>query len=108
MKTRVSIVSSEKRENLYPVAGGQPRKVVSYKCKCILHAADGTIDVGTLSVPEAIAPEGLVPGDYVLDYRAGRGFTEDRIIGVLHSVEPFAAGRPQAKPEANQPQQKAA
>lgn len=108
MKTRVTIVGSEKRENLYPVAGGQPRKVVSYKCKCILHGADGVVDVGTLTVPESVAPEGVLPGDYLIDYRAGRGFSEDKIMGILHSIEPFAAGRSQPKPEAPQPQQKAA
>lgn len=108
MKTRVTIVGSEKRENLYPVAGGQPRKVTSYKCKCVLHLADGTVDVGTLNVPEALAPEGVAPGDYLLEYRAGRGFSEDKIVGVLHSMEPMAAGRAATKPDASQAQQKAA
>lgn len=102
MKTRVSVVGVERKENLYPVAGGAPRKVVSHKCKVILHLPDGGVDVGTLTVPEALAPEGVTPGDYHVEFRAGRGFSEDKIIGVMFSFEGIAsAGRPAvAKQEA--------
>lgn len=100
MKTRVTVVGAERKENLYPVAGGQPRKVVSHKCKIILHLPDGQIDVGTLTVPEALAPEGVNPGDYLVEYRAGRGFSEDKIIGVMHSFEAMPAGRPAQSPAA--------
>lgn len=103
MKTRVTVVGAERKENLYPVAGGAPRKVVSHKCKVILHLPDGGIDVGTLTVPDALAPEGVTPGDYNVEFRAGRGFSEDKIVGVMFSFEGIAsAGRPavQAKPEA--------
>lgn len=89
MQTRVTVVGAERREALYPVAGGQPRKVVSHVCKVILNLPDGTIDVGTLKVPETFAPEGVTPGDYMVEYRAGRGFKEDQIIGVMHSFEPM-------------------
>lgn len=95
MKTRVTVVGAERKENLYPVAGGAPRKVVSHKCKVILHLPDGGIDVGTLTVPDALAPEGVTPGDYNVEFRAGRGFSEDKIIGVMFSFEGLAGpGRP--------------
>lgn len=106
MKVRVTVVGSERQERLYAQAGGgQPRKVVSHKCKVILHGEGGVVDVGTLSVPEALAPEGVQPGDYLIDYRAGRGFSEDKIVGLLHSIEPMQAGRRPADP---QPQKAAA
>lgn len=101
MKTRISVVGSDRKENLYPVAGGAPRKVVSHKCKVILHLPDGTVDVGTMTVPDALAPEGVQPGDYYVEFRAGRGFSEDKIIGVMHSFE-------SAKPVQNVPAPKEA
>lgn len=104
MKTRVSVVGSERREALYPVAGGQPRKVVSHQLKVILHLPDGTVDVGTMKVPDALAPEGVAPGDYLVEFRAGRGFKEDQIIGVMHSFEAVGSAKPQQKPEAVKPQ----
>lgn len=103
METRVTVVGVERKENLYPVAGGQPRKVVSHQCKVILHLPDGVIDVGTMKVPDALAPEGVQPGDYMVEFRAGRGFSEDKIVGVMHSfraVKPQgAAKQPEAKPQ---------
>lgn len=105
MKTRVTVVGAERKENLYPVAGGQPRKVVSHKCKVILHLHDGTIDVGTLTVPESLAPEGVQPGDYAVEYRAGRGFSEDKIIGVMHTFEAVGKQAPAAAPKQEAPKQ---
>lgn len=96
MKTRVTVVGAERKENLYPVAGGAPRKVVSHKCKVILHLPDGAVDVGTLTVPDALAPEGVTPGDYQVEFRAGRGFSEDKIIGVMHSFEGVGRAAPAA------------
>jgi hypothetical protein len=103
MKSRVTVVGVERKENLYPVAGGAPRKVVSHKCKVILHLPDGGIDVGTLTVPDVLAPEGVTPGEYTVEFRAGRGFSEDKIVGVMFSFEGIAsAGKPSvaAKQEA--------
>jgi hypothetical protein len=76
---RVTVLSAERRENVYE----GNRKVVSYKCKVILHLEGGAVDVGTLTVPEALAPEGVTPGDFHISYRAGRGYKEDKIIGVM-------------------------
>lgn len=95
MQTRVTVVGAERREALYPVAGGAPRKVVSHVCKVILNLPDGTLDVGTLKVPETFAPEGVIPGDYMVEYRAGRSFKEDQIIGVMHSFEAVRKAAPQ-------------
>lgn len=110
MKTRVTVLSSERRENTYE----GNRKSVSHKCKVIIHKADGSVDVGTLSVPDALAPAPavagehavVVPGDYAIDYAAGRGFSEDKVIGVLCLFElmgkpsvPVAGPQPVKAPE---------
>lgn len=86
-ESRITVLGAEERVNLYPVPGGKPREVKSYTCKVMLHTPDGQIDVGTLTVPSSLAPEGVQPGDYLVSYRAGRGFKEDKIVGVMHSFE---------------------
>jgi len=97
MKTRVTVLSAERREAVYE--GG--RKSVSHKCKIILHLPDGGVDVGTLTVPDALAPEGVTPGDYHVEYRAGRGYSEDKIIGVMFSFEGVARAGQAAESKAN-------
>lgn len=88
MDTRVTVVASETRKALYPSkTGGAPREVVSHVCKVIMFQHDGTIDVSTMKVPETLAPEGVVPGDYVVDYRAGRSFKDDAMVGVMCKFE---------------------
>lgn len=95
MKIRLTIVGAERKEAFYASkTGGAPRKVISYVCKSIINKADGTLDVGTIKVPESLVPEaqfpqGVLPGEYVVDYSAGRGFKEDAIIGVMVSFEVY-------------------
>lgn len=101
MKVRVSIVSSEKLERFYE--GG--RKSVSYVCKCVIHD-EGKVDVGTLRVPEALAPEGVVPGDYWIDFKAGRMFNDDAVNGRLCLLE--AASAVSSRPSAVQKEVKVA
>ncbi|WP_371322852.1 hypothetical protein VX159_10575 [Dechloromonas sp. ZY10] len=88
MQSRVTVVASETRKALYPSkSGGAPREVTSHVCKVILFKHDGTIDVSTMKVPEALAPNGVTPGDYLVDYCAGRSFKEDAMVGVMCTFE---------------------
>lgn len=103
MKTRISILASERKESVYE--GG--RKSVKYVCKCVIHAEDGSVDVGTLNVPERFAPEGVLPGEYAVDYKAGRGFSDDKIGGQLALFEPLQT-RSAARPVPAQGDSKAA
>lgn len=103
MQSRITVIGSELKSSMYSSkTGGAPREVKRHVCKCILHGEGGSVDVGTLSVPEALAPEGVQPGDYVVEYRAGRGFSDDKIIGVMVSFEPFRAS---SKPQQSSPAQ---
>lgn len=111
MKSRVTVVGVERQERVYASPNGAPRTVISHKCKVVLHLPDGSVDVGTLTVPDALAPEGVTPGDYAVEFRAGRGFSEDKIIGVMHSFEGVGSVRtaapaqaPAQKPENAKPQ----
>jgi len=84
MESRITVIGAELRSAYYAnKAGGAPREVKSYNCKVILHLEGGAVDVGTLKVPEALAPEGVTPGDYLISYRAGRGYQDDKIVGVM-------------------------
>jgi len=84
MENRISVLGSKLISNLYPSkTGGAPREVKQYECKCVLHLADGSIDVGTVRIPETLAPEGVQVGDYLVSYRAGRSWKDDKIVGIM-------------------------
>lgn len=95
METRITVLGVKPVTNFYPSkTGGAPREVKTYECKCVLHLDDGSIDVGTTRIPETLAPEGVVPGDYMIAYKAGRSWKEDKIVGipcVFRAVKPQAA-----------------
>jgi hypothetical protein len=92
MKSKVTVVNSERRETTYAGKTGGVRTVVNYTCKCILHDAEtDSVDVGTLRVPESLVPDGVAPGDYWVDFKLGRGFGDDTVKGLLCLFEPVAA-----------------
>ncbi|MCL2875460.1 MAG: hypothetical protein FWF12_04020 [Betaproteobacteria bacterium] len=94
MESRITVIGSELKSAFYNnKAGGAPREVKTNICKVILHMENGVVDVGTLRVPESLAPEGVQPGDYMISYRAGRGFSDDAIGGVMCG---FKAVKPQS------------
>lgn len=74
------------------IAGQPPKVVETWELKCMLHMEDGTIDVGTTRIAKALAPEGVVPGQYEILYRAGRSFKDDKIIGVVSEFIPVRPG----------------
>lgn len=84
MENRLTVLASKLIVNTYASkTGGAAREVKQFECKCVLHLSDGSIDVGTVRIPDALAPEGVAPGDYLISYRAGRSWNEDRIVGVM-------------------------
>jgi hypothetical protein len=88
MKTRVTVVGSEFVVRHYD----NNRKSESYICKCVTHDPEtGAVDVGTLRVPAVLAPDGVLPGDYNIDFRAGRSFSDDGIVGRLCLLEAVSA-----------------
>lgn len=102
MESRITVIGAELNTNFYASkTGGAPREVKSYTCKVILHLEGGAVDVGTLRIPEALAPEGITPGDYMVAYRAGRGFSDDKIVGVMTT---FRGVKPSAAKAENKPQ----
>lgn len=102
MESRITVLGATPKTAHYASkTGGPAREVKSHVCKIMLHLEGGAIDVGTMNVPEALAPEGVQPGDYMIAYRAGRGFTDDKIVGVLckfEAVRPIKQQAPQSAP----------
>ncbi|MDR2187711.1 MAG: hypothetical protein LBE62_06615 [Azonexus sp.] len=101
MESRITVVGSELKSAIYSGKNGAPpREVKRHVCKVILHI-DGVVDVGTLNVPVTIVPETdlIQPGDYMISYRAGRGFQEDKIVGVMTEFRPVKPAKADAKPE---------
>jgi hypothetical protein len=96
MKTRITVVGSEFLVRHYD----GNRKSESFVCKCILHGEEGAggLDVGTLRLPAALVRESfgadteiLPNGDYWIDFKAGRSFSDDGIVGRICSLEAVAA-----------------
>jgi hypothetical protein len=97
MKSKITVVGSEFVTKHYD----NNRKSESFVCKCIMHDADdeeGGADVGTVRIPLPLIPESVITGegekrrirkgDYLIDFRAGRSYSDDGIVGRLCEFVP--------------------
>lgn len=108
MKTKITVVGSDFVVRHYD----NNRKSESFVAKVIIHDAsaeddEGGADVGTLRVALPLVPESVIvgegekrrirKGDYIIDFKAGRSFSDDGIVGRLCDFLPVM-DRPKAQP----------
>jgi hypothetical protein len=91
MKTKVQIIATERRENVYE--GG--RKSISYNCQCVVFGEK--MEVGVLRISHALAEpwlkdDQLPPGIYELEYGLAVSFKDRSVGGQLKSISLVADG----------------
>lgn len=102
MKSKVTVVSSELVVKHYD----NNRKSENFVCKVMMFDPDTNEvdDVGTIRIPLALTNPAMLneagsqirKGDYLIDFKAARGFSDDGIGGRLCLFEPVNQNAPKA------------
>lgn len=99
MKSKITVVGSEFVTKHYD----NNRKSESFVAKVIMHDVEDEddADVGTIRVPMALVPESVITGegekrrirkgDYLVDFKAARSYSDDGVVGRLCEFLPVAA-----------------
>lgn len=87
MKTRVTVLAVERKEFPSRQAGG--KSSVLYICQCVVHGEK--VEVGVLRVPEKLAAEGVMPGDYMAEFGLNVHWETKNLEGRLVALDRVGA-----------------